>query len=566
MPPSGDMMQGSEATVRTNPMLRILACQVIVALSGSAGAEPAWGESTPPASDTGSSSEVLLSYAGERWQRRAEGFRSPEDISHTQFGTITNIVTSAQQMANVAAGDLNGDGRVDIVVGSRTPSSVRAFFNPGPGGGNWTALSVSTAVDDPLDVQIADFDGDGDLDLASASSNSDTIDWFENLNGDGLTWTKRVISTSATGSRAIFPADMDGDGDMDLAAGHFLGEETVWYENADGDGSDWITHVVSTHCRRPDKFVVADFDGDGDMDMITSCRVPHGVYWLENTNGLATAWVVHTITNNILWPRAVAVGDVDGDGDLDVASGSRNDDMIAWYENNGASPPGFAMHVLVDNLPGYNLELSCDPCAPECGFADGANDVHFVDLDLDGDLDLVASATHADRTFWFENNAPGGPKWTLRNLANPGNPRELAIADFDGDGDLDVVYVNRLEARPGPTAIPGRGARWVENVLEPGPAPFFTGECSDEVDNDADCQIDYPNDSGCASLFTREAPACNDHLDNDGDGLIDLDDPGCNGNVWQDSESPKACGLGYELAIMVPLVAWRHRRRRRSPS
>jgi hypothetical protein len=466
-------------------------------VGGPVGTETPWRQ--PPPLDytatidgTEVSSGILAFNADERWVRRSEGRRSRQqtEAQHAQFGAITNIADSSQQMATVAVGDLDGDGHVDAVVGSRSPSSVRVFLSPGPGGGVWTARTVTTAVDDPLDVQVADINGDGDLDLLSASVNDHKIAWYENIRGDGLTWKQRVITTSATGTRALFPADLDGDGDVDIAAGHFLGGETVWYENAAGDGRDWILHVVSTHCRNPDKFVVADFDSDGDLDMITSCRHPAGVYWLENANGLATAWVVHTVTRNILWPRAVAVGDADGDGDLDVVSGSRNDDMVAWYENDGASPPGFTMHVLADNPVGYGLPGSCDPCAPECGLADGANDVHLVDLDFDGDLDLVASATHADRIFWYENNAPGGPQWTLRNLANPGNPRELALADVDRDGDLDVFYVNRLEARPGPLAVPGRGVWWVENVLLPGAAPLFTGECSDGVDNDADCQID----------------------------------------------------------------------------
>jgi choice-of-anchor B domain-containing protein len=103
-------------------------------------------------------------------------------------------------------------------------------------------------------------------------------------------------------------------------------------------------------------------------------------------------------------------------------------------------------------------------------------------------------------------------------------------------------------------------------VLQPHLAAI--SECSDGIDDDADGLVDYPADPGCFdSDSLREDPGCSDGLDNDGDGAIDWDgagvgpaDPTCEGLPYRYRES--ACGLGFELALCVPLLAALRRRRR----
>ena len=75
---------------------------------------------------------------------------------------------------------------------------------------------------------------------------------------------------------------------------------------------------------------------------------------------------------------------MDGDGDLDVLSASANNDTIAWYENNGASPPTFTDHVIATN-------------------ADGARSVYATDVDGDGDLDVLSASANDDKIAWYEN-------------------------------------------------------------------------------------------------------------------------------------------------------------------
>jgi hypothetical protein len=101
----------------------------------------------------------------------------------------------------------------------------------------------------------------------------------------------------------------------------------------------------------------------------------------------------------------------------------------------------------------------------------------------------------------------------------------------------------------------GQTEAWIA-VLPPLPA------CIDGFDNDGDDHVDL-DDPGCPFPEAEpEDPPCDDGLDNDGDGQIDFDDPQC-ARHWPYWEALPACGLGVELAAVIPLALWLHRRRRR---
>jgi hypothetical protein len=93
--------------------------------------------------------------------------------------------------------------------------------------------------------------------------------------------------------------------------------------------------------------------------------------------------------------------------------------------------------------------------------------------------------------------------------------------------------------------------------------------CSNGLDDDGDGAIDYPADPGCGGpSYTKEAPQCNDGIDNDGDLLVDVADPGCQTFASNDFEvPPSTCGLGPELALVLPLLGLARRiRSSRAPA
>ncbi len=131
-------------------------------------------------------------------------------------------------------------------------------------------------------VFSVDIDQDGDLDLVLVSVNDDRVSWQENLSGDGSEWALHVIKTGFNGAWSIHAGDLDGDGDNDVVATAFFGNRLSWFENVEGDGSAWLEHVVRDTDLRPTAVHAVDLDGDGDLDLASAAVGFDTVFWHEN--------------------------------------------------------------------------------------------------------------------------------------------------------------------------------------------------------------------------------------------------------------------------------------------
>ena len=251
------------------------------------------------------------------------------------FGAEQVISTSADGANTVFAADVDGDGDLDVLSASMYDDKIAWYENTDGLGAFGAEQVISTSANGAFSVYAADVDGDGDVDVLSASYLDDEVAWYENTDGLGTFGAQQIISTNGNSVRSVYAADVDGDGDLDVLSASYTDDEISLYENTDGIGTFGAQQVISTSANGAWNVYAADVDGDGDIDVLSASALDDKIAWYENTDGLGSFGAQQVISTDADSARSVYAADIDGDGDLDVLSASRNDDKIAWYENDG---------------------------------------------------------------------------------------------------------------------------------------------------------------------------------------------------------------------------------------
>jgi len=328
---------------------------------------------------------------------------------------------------------------------------------------------------------------------------------------------KRTVDADFDGMHAVEAADMDGDGDIDLLGAAMNASDIVWWENGDGAGGAWTKHIVADAFASARYVVAADLDGDGDHDLVGAAAVADAIVWWENADGAAGAWNAHTVTDSFDFAMHVRVADLDGDGDPDLVGAALKADAILWWENADGAAGAWTEHTVDAAFDGARqvalVDLDGDGDTDILGAADvgdemawwenanaasawtkhpidpnfdGANSVHAIDLDGDGDLDVLGSADAADQVAWWQNDGTA-LNWTRRAVdASFDGAFSTFPSDLDGDGDLDVVAA----AAEGDLVawwenVQGDGVTWREHPVEDF-FEFATHVCAADVDGDGD--------------------------------------------------------------------------------
>ncbi|MFK7919643.1 MAG: FG-GAP-like repeat-containing protein, partial [Ilumatobacter sp.] len=314
-------------------------------------------------------------------------------------------------------------GRIAVLIALTAAATLVATHSGGAAAAAAAfdgGTDITTTADGAQSVVAADLDGDGDIDLAAASFEDDTISWYSN-NGSG-SFTASIVTTSANGAQSVTAGDFDGDGDIDLASASLLDDTIAWYPNA-GSGSFGLAFDIDTNADGASAVIAADLDGDGDIDLASASRYDDTIAWYENNGGgLFTASDIATSADVA---SSVTAADLDGDGDIDLASASYVDDTIAWYQNDGTG-----------SFTATDISTS----------ANGARSVIAADLDGDGDVDLASASYVDDKIAWYQNNGAGffSPS-TVSTSADGASA--VTAADFDDDGDIDLASASSNDSK-----------------------------------------------------------------------------------------------------------------------
>ena len=243
------------------------------------------------------------------------------------------ITEGGSEPCFAALGDFSGNGILDLAVANEGGGTITIL--QGKGDGTFTASSQGpiSVGNSPSFIAVGDFNDDGNLDLAVANYTDGTMTVLLG-NGDG-TFTAASGSPVTVGSdpMSIAIGDFNGDGKLDLAVANYF-DDTITVRLGNGDGTFAPANgspvtVGST----PTTIAVADFDGDGNLDLAIACDNAYSVTILMG-NGDGTFKPPATI-NAPIAPDAIAVGDFNGDGIPDLAISSHSSNTVATLLGNG---------------------------------------------------------------------------------------------------------------------------------------------------------------------------------------------------------------------------------------
>ena len=336
---------------------------------------------------------------------------------------------------SVASGDFSGDGIADVVVGQvRNNSNTGVVVYLGKGDGTFSTGVSYGDPDDMSYVAVGDFNGDGKLDIAAIDRSNSLLKIFLG-NGDGTFNIGPQYTTSPTSdpsSQNLVVGDFNQDGKLDIAVANSNTKDVgVLLGNGDGTFAPAVSYPMGAYSVYDIK--AADLNGDGSVDLAlvayTSEGIPAIGILLANSDVPGTFGTAQFIPVNGR-PNNLALGDLNKDGKID----------IAVTETQGATFNGQIEIFLNDGTGTFPTAPTAYPASALGGVSQDSYplDIEMVDIDGDGNLDLV----YLNDDYGTLAVALGNGDGTISapvEFPSTEYVAGLALADLNGDGALDVL-------------------------------------------------------------------------------------------------------------------------------
>ncbi|MBK8553933.1 MAG: VCBS repeat-containing protein [Ignavibacteria bacterium] len=315
------------------------------------------------------------------------------------------------QPGSICTGDIDGDGKIDIIATRRNSTVLAVFRNTS----NVGSISFAARVDftvgtDPYSVSIGDLDGDGKPDLATANTGfagSNNVSVLRNVSTPGvISFDPKIDLASGLGPIAICIGDIDGDGKNDLAVAANNTNVSIYRNTSSVSILSFAAPVNFTGGLVMRDMLIGDIDGDGKLDLITDNYNPGNISVLRNTSSSGNVSFASKVDFNAggFGNQSLAIGDIDGDTKPDLAIAYDNKTIVSICRNiSSAGVVNFENKI--DFSPPSTVNSYC---------------AAIGDLNQDGKPELLSGNYSGTKLTIFKNNAIATALQT--SISGNGNP------------------------------------------------------------------------------------------------------------------------------------------------
>jgi hypothetical protein len=382
-----------------------------------------------------------------------EAFRQDPIDERFPFSThwMGEFSSDPRYIGMTSLADLDHDGDLDFASGQREdlPGGMVWWEYCSPD--HWVRHAVGSGHMSAAGGNAADVDGDGWVDLLAGNS------WYRNPHTPrASSWDRFTITMpgppAVTAPRAeeLIVGDVTGDGRPDVLYVWMPIAPQVWSPGPDPTQA-WSQTLLGMAVHQQQGGAIGDIDGDGHADLLVGYQ-----WWYRNVRGDGTAWETVTILPDNAFDASplTYLGDLDGDGDTDIAMCTHFGPRVAWAENLDGRGTQFALHILATDKSFLHTIVAAD-------------------FDNDGDLDIFAGQ-NVGPSFIYENT-DGHGTFVEHMVVADSRAHDARVADVDCDGDLDIAgapWGDQTEG--GEQAMPPRDHVYMQNMLvERGGPPLF---------------------------------------------------------------------------------------------
>ncbi|MES2590312.1 MAG: FG-GAP-like repeat-containing protein [Bacteroidota bacterium] len=353
-------------------------------------------------------------------------------INSSSFSPKTDF-SAGTYIYSLTSGDLDGDGKPDIVTANPADNIISVFKNTSVN----SAVSFAAKVDytagvDPRSVFIGDLDGDGKPDIIAANHQSNTVSIFKNTSVIGIiSFAPKVDYATGNNPLSIAINDLDGDGKPDIAVSNLNSNTISVLKNISNSGAiSFATKVDFATGGTCLGISMGDLDGDEKSDLVVAIDNIHTISVFRNTctNGTISfaAGMDFPAGDGINNPRFIAISDLDGNGKLDIAIVDNGSSIVSILSN-------------ISTIGTISL-------APPMNFATGGTTwgISIGNIDGDNKPDLAITNVQTHTLSILKNTSVSGNISFASKIdfAMGTNPYNIAISDLDGDGRPDLEVAN----------------------------------------------------------------------------------------------------------------------------